>query len=135
MANPTFEIPKDIINPIIQASVNEAVLRALDGPQNLVSSAILGLLNTKVDRDGKPSSYSDSRPWIDWVIGDCVKTAARRAIEEHLEAHKDELRAQLAAQLQKKNSPLVKQLVEGMVNAVTSERMLKYGITVSYGND
>jgi hypothetical protein len=135
MANPTFEIPKDIINPIIQASVNEAVLRALDGPQNLVTGAILGMLNTKVDESGRPCNYSGSKPWIDWVIGDCVKQAARAAIEQHLESHKDELRAQLAAQLQKKNSPLVKQLVEGMVNAVTSERVLKYGISVSYGND
>ena len=135
MANPTFQIPQDIINPIIQASVNEAVIRALDGPQNLVTSAILTVLQVQVDESGKPSHYSGARPWIDWVIGDCIQKAARSAIEEHLAAHRDEIKAQLVAQLQKKNSPLVKQLVEGMVGAVTSDRVLQYGITVTYGRD
>lgn len=131
MANPTFEIPKDIINPIIQAHVNEAVIRALDGPQQLVTRAIAGVLQTNVDSEGKPSSYGSSRPWIDWVIGDCIKRAARAAIEEFVATQKDRIKDELVAQLSTKNSPLVKQLVEQMAGAIASENNLKWHLNVT----
>lgn len=131
MADPTFQIPKDIINPIIQASVNEAVIRALDGPQQLVTKAIAGVLQMTVDSEGKPCSYGSSRPWIDWVIGDCIKKAARAAIEEFMVTEKDRIKAELVLQLSKKNSPLVKQLVEQMAGAISSESNLKWHLNVT----
>lgn len=131
MAEPTFNIPKEIITPIIQAHVNEAVLRALDGPDRIVSEAILKVLNMEVDSEGKPTTYRGS-PWIDWVIGTCIQKAARAAIEEQLTKHGDKLKATLVRQMSLKNSPLVKQLVEGMVGAMTTPDTLKWRINVTY---
>lgn len=130
MPDPTFQIPKDIINPIIQASVNEAVIRAMDGPNQLVTKAIAGILQMSVDGDGKPTGYN-GRPWIDWVIGDCVKKAARLAIEEFMTTQKDRIKLELTAQLAKKNSPLVRQLVEQMAGVIGSEQNLKWNLNVT----
>lgn len=134
MSDPTFQIPKEIINPIIQAHVNDAVIKALDGPGQIVTRAIAGVLQTKVDSNGKPSSYNSDRDrtWIDWVIGDCIQKAARDAIEQTLSKHTDRIREEITAQLAKKNSPLVKQLIEGMVGAFTSDHTIKYRINVSH---
>ena len=131
MADPTFQIPKDIIDPIIKAHVNEAVLRALDGPNHIVSTAILNVMNVNVDSDGKPSSYNGV-PWIDWVIGDCVKKSVRAVIEEQLKTHADQLKAALTRELSTRNSKLVKQLVEGMAVAMTHPDTLKYRLNVTY---
>jgi hypothetical protein len=131
MSDPTFQIPKEIINPIIQAHVNEAVIKALDGPQQIVTRAIANVLMTKVDSNGKHSTYGDARPWIDWVIGDCIQKAARGAVEEFLTENKDKIKAELVAQLSKKNSPLVKQMVEGMVNGMCSESNLRWNLNVT----
>ena len=131
MADPTFKIPKDIINPIIQAHVNEALLRALDGPDKIVTAAILQCLNISVDDQGKPTTYRGV-PWIEWVIGESVRNAAKAAIVEQLAKHGDKLKATLARQMSMKNSPMVKQLVEGMVGAMTTPDTLKWRINVSY---
>jgi len=131
MADPTFQIPKEIINPIIQASVNEAVLKALDGPHNIVTKAILDVLQTKVGEDGKPSNYNSGRPWIDWVIGDCIKIAARKAVEAALADKQEHMKAELIKQLSAKRSPLVKQLAEAMVKGVSADA-IKYRLNVTF---
>jgi hypothetical protein len=120
MADPTFQIPKDIIQPIIQASVNEAVLRALDGPSNVVSKAILAVINTMVDENGKPSSYNSSRPWIDWVIGDCIKVAAKAAVLDALAKYQPQMQAELVKQLTGRRSPLIRQLAEAMATGIAA---------------
>lgn len=134
MADPTFQIPKEIINPIIQAHVTEAVMKALDG-QQLVTRAIAHVLTTKVDSNGQLSRYNseNDRPWIDWVIGECIRKAAVAAIESELAGaeSQERIRAEIAAQLGKKNSPLVRQLIEGMLGAFTSKEVIKYRINVT----
>jgi hypothetical protein len=131
MPEPTFQIPKEIIDPIIKAHVNDAVLQALDGPNKAVSGAILAVIQTPVDNDGKPTSWN-GRPWIDWVIGDCIRKATRAAIEAQLAEHGDKLKQALMREMTRKNSPLVKSLIEGMVGAMTNPDVLKYRINVTY---
>lgn len=132
--SPTFQIPKEIIDPIIKAHVNEAVIKALDGPQRLVSNAILSVIQTQVDRDGKPTTWNGT-PWIDYVIADCIREAARDAIKEFLATQRERIKADMAAQLSRKNSPLIKQLCEGLVGSITSESTLKYRLNIAFDKD
>lgn len=134
MADPVLTIPKDVINPIIQAHVDKAVLEALNGHNEIVSKAILSILQMRVDSEGKISTYSSDRDrtWIDWVIGDCIKKAARAAIEDHLTKNHEQVKKFLIKELGAKNSKLARQLAEGLVGAVSSPDFLKYRITVQF---
>jgi len=132
MSNPTLQIPKDIIEPIIQAEITRSIVEAMGPKQAVMQHAISTILNMNVDSDGKPSNYGNSRPWIDWVIGAEIKAAATAAIKEHLAAHGDAIKKQLAAEMAKKNSPLVKQLVEGMVGAMTHPDVLRWRLNVTF---
>lgn len=135
MSDPTFNIPKEIIQPIIDAHVNQAVIAALDGRDQVVTRAIMGVLQTKVDSEGKPSSYGSSKPWIDWVIGKSIQESATRAVQEVLVTHKDRIKDELVRQLSQKKSPIFKQLIEGMLGALTREDTVKYRINVSFDNN
>jgi hypothetical protein len=134
MADPNFTIPKEIIEPIIQAHINKAVVEALNGPHEIVSKSILGIINMPVDASGKPSSYTSDRdrPWIDWVIGDCIRIAARAAIESHIASHQEQMKKILIKELGAKNSKLARQLAEGMLGAVSDPEFLKYRISVTF---
>lgn len=134
MADPVLTIPKDVIDPIVQAHVNKAVIEALNGHDKIVSSAILAILNMKVDSNGKPSNYGSDRDrtWIDWVVGDCIQKAARAAIEEHLTKNQEQVKKFLVKELGAKNSKLARQLAEGMIGAVTSPDFMKYRISVTF---
>lgn len=131
MSNPTLQIPKDIIEPIIQAEITKAIIEAMGPKQAVMQNAIAQVLNLQVDSDGKPSNYN-GRPWIDWIVGNEIRAAAKAAIVEHLAEHASTIKKQLAAELAKKNSPLVKQLVEGMVGAMTHPEALKWRLDVSF---
>ena len=128
----TFHIPKDVIEPIIQAHVTAAVASALAGKEHLVSEAISAVLNRKVDSSGTPSTYSSSVSWMQWVMDKCIQEATQKAIEEALITHGETLKKTLITELQRKNSPLAKQLVGGLMNALTDKDLLRYRITVAH---
>lgn len=130
-SSPTIAIPRDIIEPIIQAEITKSIIEAMGPKQAVMQQAIAAILNLSVDSDGKPSSYN-GRPWIDWIIGKEIRAAAQAAIVEHLATHADVIKKQLSTELAKKNSPLVRQLVEGMVGAMTHPDALRWRLNVTY---
>jgi hypothetical protein len=131
MSNPTLQIPKDVIEPIIQANITAAIAQAMGNGTQVIQQAIASILATSVDSEGKPSSYGNSRRWIDWAVGDSLRKAAKAAIDEHIAAHREAIQKQLVAELSKKNSPLIKSMVEGMMKSCFSESNLKYRLTVT----
>ena len=131
MSNPTLQIPKDIIEPIIQAEITKAIIEAMGPKQAVMQHAIASILNLSVDSEGKPTTYQ-GKPWIDWIIGKEIRASATTAIVEHLSAHGETIKKQLAVELAKKNSPLVKQLIEGMVGAMTHPDALRWRLNVTF---
>ena len=132
--NPSLTIPRDVIEPIIQAHVTTAVMTALGDKEQIISRCVRQIMAQKVDRDGKRSVYdcSSDISWLQWVMQDCVQTAMRAAIVDTLETQKAQIKKQLAEELSRKNSPLVRQLIAGMVGAMTHPDVLRYKISVAY---
>lgn len=128
---PTLQIPKDVIEPIIQAHVKKAVVDAFGGYQSLVEKAISQVMTMKVDRDGKHSGYSSDVEWLTWAMRDCVQKAAKEAIQEYLGTNREKIKEQIARALRGRNSALARQLIEGMTKALTHENILKYHFTVT----
>ena len=130
MNNPTLQIPKDIIEPIIQAEIIRSIVEAMGPKQVVMQHAIASILNLSVDGEGKPSNYN-GRPWIEWIIGNEIRQAAKAAIVEHVAAHGEQIKRQLTLELAKKNSPIVRQLIESMVGGMTNPENLKWRLNVN----
>lgn len=135
MGDPTFQIPKDVIEPIIQAHVASAVTEALSDKGAIVQKAVSFVLNQKVDREGNPSNgYYNETTWIQWAMKSAVTKAVKEALTEQISFHKDALKKAIAEELGlgKKHSPLAKSLISGMVAALTHPDLLRYRIKVEY---
>lgn len=134
MSNATLQVPNDVIDPIIRAEVSKSIIEAMGGRAELLTQAIASILSTQVDAEGKPSSYSHDRnkSWLDWAVGTAVRSAAKEAIQEAMAQQKDAIKKEMVRQIKMTNSPLVRQFVEGMVNAATAPDVLKYRINISY---
>jgi len=119
----TLQVPNDVIEPIIRQHVASAVAEALKGRDELVTKCVHQVLNIRVDRDGKPSSYqSNTEPtWLQHVMQQCVREAVKEALQEELGKHKELLKAAIVADLKSSRGKLAKQLAEGMVKALTHE--------------
>ena len=134
--NSTLQIPKDVIEPIINAHVSAAVLAAFADKSKLMEIAVGRVLNTTVEKDsGKPTSSSyNATTYIQWVMESIVKKAVASAIEEQVGLHQKELKEAIAAELGlgKKYTPLAKQLINGMCSAMTHPDLLRYRIRVEF---
>lgn len=114
--DPTFKIPAELVQPVIDSHINAAIIQALEGKDQLVSKAILSVLQTHVDDGGKPTNSNyRAQPWIDWVIGNCIREATTETVRGYIADHQKQIEAALIAELSKRNSPLVKQLVSTVV--------------------
>lgn len=133
--SPTFQIPKEVIEPIIQAHVTSAVTAALGGQGRLLEAAITGVLTQKVDSNGKPSNYGSDIQFMQWAMREAVCNAVQRSLQEEVAKHEEQIRELLVAQLRKSNSPLVKNLVEGMTKGVIDACSNKWHLSVTYGKD
>jgi hypothetical protein len=131
MAEPTFQIPKDVIEPIITAHIAAAVSAALAGRERIVEMTVSQLLNMKVDSEGKPSSYDRGQTFIQWVMNDTLRKAVRDIMTEELKKHEAIIRAELASQLTAKKSPLLKQLIEQLTTGLVTAASSTYRLNVS----
>lgn len=128
-STPTLSIPKDVIEPIIQASIAAAVANALGDNASILRTAIDRVLTQKVDERGTPSSYS-GRPFIDYLVSDSLRLAITAAVHEAMTLHREAVRAGVLRELAKKNSPFVKQLVDGMVSSVFDPKRFSYSLKI-----
>jgi len=127
----TVNIPKDVIEPIIEAKVQAAVLDALGGHEAILSKAVVRVLNTKVGSDGEPDRYGNAKEtWLSWMLTGCLRNAVKSAIETAMANNEKAIRAQLVTELQKKNSPLIRQLVNAMTGCLTDPDALRYRLSV-----
>jgi len=134
MSTATLQVPHDVIDPIVRAEVTKAIIEAMGNRAELLTQAIASVLNAAVDSEGKFSNYSSdrNRTWIDWAVGHAIRAAAKEAITEVLTLHKEKIKQSMVRMLQQKNSPLLKQLAEGMIDAAANPDVLKYRISIAY---
>lgn len=121
--NPTFTIPREIIDPIIQAQVGKAITEALGGREMLIDKAISYVLTQKVDERGNRDTYnsSNSHTWLQWVMGECIRQAAKQAIMEVMTKHKEMVAKAMVEQLRNSRSPLAKQFAESLLTGIAGD--------------
>ena len=134
MSEPTFQIPKDVIEPIIKAQVSAAVASALGDKKQIIQDAICSVLQMKVNNDGSPDrhGYSGNIQWIQWMMEDSVRKVTKSVMEEELGKYKESIKKQIVEMLQKKNSPLLKQLVQSMTEAIVDPNLFKYRMKIEF---
>jgi hypothetical protein len=132
--DPTFKIPREVIQPIIEAKVSSALIEALGNQDWLVRNCISKVLDQKVKDDGSAqtdSYYQDKSPtFLQWALTSCLKAKIKQVIQEEVEKHRETIAEGLRKELAKKTSPLVKQLIEGMTGAIITASKAQYQLTV-----
>lgn len=131
--NATVQIPNDVLAPIIQAKITEALGSALGSNSHMLRIAVERVLTQKVEESsGKPSASSwGTCSFIDYLTGNALREAVKVAVQEALTEQKEAVRSALLRELQRKNSPFIKQLVAGMVTGVFDPARIKYGVVVN----
>lgn len=118
MENVSLTISKDIVNPIVEAKIKEAVLSALGGKEELVANVVDQIINKKVNEQGNVSSYkSDNKStWLDVIVTKQIKEAVKEELISQIAESSKQIKEALISQLRtKRGSSLVaKALLDGL---------------------
>lgn len=103
-------ISKDIVNPIVEAKIKDAITEAMGGKDLIIDKVISQILKTKVTKEGKVSSYEreNTENWLDIAltsqIQELVKSELQLLIKDSASLIKETLIKQLKT---KKGSDMI----------------------------
>ncbi len=117
MTEPTFTIPKDIIEPIVKSHIEAAFVTAFGERDTVMRTLIERVLSTKVDKEGHAERYasSDSPTFLEYVLSGTVQKVIRESLLEACKNHTEVLKDALVDQLKQRRSPFVQNLANAMV--------------------
>ena len=95
----SLNISEKMLSPVIEQQVKLMMTEMLGGKDEIVNKVITTILKTKVDDNGKPSSYSSSKTFIEWLLLDEVTKLVRELIEEELRSRTGEIKAAIKKKL------------------------------------
>jgi|GEM_PF-7038979 len=130
--NATLALPKDLIEPIIQTHIQNALAEAFNQKDAIISKMAWQILNQHIDSEGKPcdkGGYRDTGTFLESTINKMMREAFKECLAQEMEKHKETLRGYLTKEMAKSNSKLVKAIAEGLVEGLVTNG-LKYSLTV-----
>jgi len=84
MSDVNLTISKEVVTPIVEAKIKEAILLALGGGDVLIDKVVNNILTQKVAANGTVSNYSSDNKysWMEIAVTNSINNAARLAIQE-----------------------------------------------------
>lgn len=125
-----IEISKDLIQPIIKAKVDHAILDAIGGQDEFIAKTMTALLNTAVDEKGNYSTSSyHKNTLVQHVIREELKKHIRASFQTWVEQHEQQLTEALNETLAKKATQknLAGAMVKALLHAAESPKGVKLG--------
>lgn len=129
--NVSLTIGKDIVNPIVQAKINEAIISALGGGEAIIEKVVNEILNRKVDSKGNVSTYSSDNKfsWIDVAVTNQIKEAVIESMSEVMVSRKDEIRKAIVKQLSSQKG--IMQFADALINESVKNFESKYSTSIN----
>ena len=115
----TMQISQEYINNLATEMIRENLLAALGGSDKFVEELTKEILNTKVNKDGKVSSYrcSDDIPYIQYLINKTIREEVTGTLQEMLDEKRPEIREKIRKELMKKNT--VNKFFDAFTNVIS----------------
>jgi len=130
MEDASLKIPRDIIDAVVEKQVTLAISESLHGYPEILDKLVKQTLFMRVDDQGRPSLYSHNKTFVEWLINQTFRDMIIRVLKEELEKHSDAIREHIASELGRKNSKMLKQLSDAIVNGVTEASKYKWMFNV-----
>lgn len=131
MSDVNLSISKEVVEPIVRAKIESAVVEALGAnPMQLIEGIVRTALNQRVDSDGKPTNYSANPTYVNWLATKMLRDATVAAVGRWVDANQPSLEKALVAQLNKNTSMIAASLAAGFSAGVKDKYGWKINVSV-----
>ena len=111
-----LSINKDMLTPVIEEQVKAMMTTILGGQEQIVDKVIKNILETKVDRDGRPTSYSDGKTYFEWLLKDEITKAVKELIAEEMKSKVSNIKKAIKKQIQSESGATV--IADALLNGL-----------------
>jgi hypothetical protein len=120
MSEVNVQIGKDLIQPIIEAKIQAAIVDALSGYEGLVSQAIARVMNQKVNHEGKRDQYDsyNKYPFIEVICQQRIQEAVRVSLDKWLASKQPQIEAAVEKEMSRRTGSLARDFVAGLQNSI-----------------
>lgn len=127
----SVNIGKDLVQPIVEAKIQAAIVESLSGFEGLVDRAVARMMTQKVGHDGKVSQYSSDNkyPFIEIVCQQRIQEAVRAALEVWLEKKEPQILAAVEKEMNRRTGSLAKEFVAGLQDSIKSTWSTKVNVS------
>jgi len=127
-----IKVGADLIQPIIKAKINAAIVGAIGDPQKFVEAAVDAVMREKVNNEGKfTDAYGGNRyDMIEVLCKITMRNAARAAILEWMEGNVNILKEAVKKCMTRQSGAFAKALVAGLTEATATNYRLKVDVTL-----
>lgn len=117
--NVSLTISKEIVTPIVQAKIQEAIIASMGGQNNLIEKVVEQVLTQKCTADGKVDQYSSNNKftWVDVVITNQIKNAVAEEMKVILQSCGDRIKKEIIRQLSSKKG--IEQFAASLLDQTT----------------
>lgn len=120
----TMNVSPDIIKPIVETKIKEAIAAALGGSDSIVKHVVEQVLHSRVNDKGNVSSYSSDNKytWLDIVITNQIKDIVRETLQEQIKDVSGNIKKEIEKFLQSKkgSSNIASLLCASMADSIGS---------------
>lgn len=112
----SLSISKEMLTPVIEQQVKVMMATILGGQEQIVDTIIKRILETKVDSDGRPSSYSDGKTYFEWLLKDEITKAVKELIAEEMKSKVSNIKKAVKKQIQSESGATV--IADALLNGL-----------------
>lgn len=125
-----LNIDKDFLSEAVRQTVIMGISEALNGKNEIVSQLVKSVLNTKVDKYGKISSYERDNvyPLIEFQVRELLKTEIAETVQEIINENRDDVRKLIRENFKK--AKFQDSVVDAVLNSMVSELTNSYRTTI-----
>ena len=112
----SLSISKEMLTPVIEQQVKAMMATILGGQEKIVDNVIKNILETKVDSDGRPTSYSSGRSYFEWLLKDEITKAVKELIAEEMKSKVSNIKKAVKKQIQSESGATV--IADALLNGL-----------------
>ena len=112
----SLSISKEMLTPVIEQQVKAMMATILGGQEQIVDTIIKRILETKVDRDGRPTSYSDGKTYFEWLLKDEITKVVKELIAEEMKSKVSNIKKAIKKQIQSETGATV--IADALLNGL-----------------
>ena len=133
----SMQISQEFIDNLAREMVSESLMKTLGGSDRFVEELIRQVLMVKVNEDGKPSTYYDAKPYLEYLVNKIIRDEVQETVAEIMNEKRPEIRAALRKELSKKKvmDSIYDKFIACMVDNVQSSWKTKINVEFSKDKD